>query len=187
MATYGEVRRGAVIKAGNDLLLVTKTEFRNPGNWRAILHLTVKNLRSGTLSEQRVRPQDKVETVFVDRRQAQYMYSDSTHHHFMYTDTYDQEAFPHDVLGDDSLYLTPAIMVDVELYDGKAISVELPSVVNQMVKETKPALKGATAQAQYKVAITDTGLSIKVPSFIGIGELVQIDTRTGEYLGRSSK
>ena len=187
MATYGEVRRGAVIKAGNDLLLVTKTEFRNPGNWRAILHLTVKNLRSGTLSEQRVRPQDKVETVFVDRRQAQYMYSDSTHHHFMYTDTYDQEAFPHDVLGDDGLFLTPAVMVEVELYDGKPISVVLPNVVTQTVKQTEPALKGATAQAQYKAATTDTGLEIKVPSFVGIGDVVDIYTRTGEYLGRSNK
>ena len=187
MATYGDLRRGAVIKVENELFVITKTEFRNPGNWRAILHLTVKNVRTGGLSDLRVRPQDKVETVFVDRRQAQYMYSDANYHHFMYTDTYDQEAFPLDILGDDALYLTPAVMVDVELYDGKAVSVELPSVVNQTVKQTEPALKGATAQAQYKLAITDTGLSIKVPSFVGEGELVQIDTRTGEYLGRSAK
>jgi elongation factor P len=187
MPTFGDVRRGTVIKLENDLYLVTKTEFRNPGNWRAILHLTVKNLRSGTLSDQRVRPQDKVETVFVDQRQAQYLYSDSTHHHFMYTDTYEQEAFADDVLGEDALYLVPEVMVQVELYDGKPISVQLPAIVKQTISYTEPALKGATAQAQYKAATTDTGLNIKVPGFVEIGDVIEIDTRTGEYLGRANK
>ena len=187
MEQFGNVRRGAVIKLENDLFLVTKTEFRNPGNWRAILHLTIKNLRTGSITSQRVRPQDKVEVAFVDQREAQYMYSDAIQHHFMFTDTYEQEGFDHDVLGDDALYLTPECKVQLKLYNGKPISVELPSSVVQTIKQTEPALKGATAQAQYKPAVTETGLKTKVPPFIGIGETVEIDTRTGEYLGRSSR
>ena len=187
MATFGDLRRGAVIKLNDELFLVTRTEFRNPGNWRAILHLTVKNLRTGTLSDQRVRPQDKADTVYVDQREAQYLYSDDVHHHFMYTDTYEQEAFAHDVLGDDALYLSPEVMVQVEMYDGKPISVQLPATVRQTISYTEPALKGATAQAQYKAATTETGLNIKVPPFIEIGEVIGIDTRSGEYLGRAKE
>jgi elongation factor P len=187
MPTFGDLRRGAVIKLDNELYVIAKTEFRNPGNWRAILHLTIKNLRTGTISDQRVRPQDKVETVYVDLRQAQYLYSDDFNHHFMYTDTYDQEAFPLDMLGDDARYLAPEIMVQVEIYDGKPVSVQLPATVKQAIKYTEPALKGATAQAQYKAATTDTGLDIKVPPFVEIGDVVEIDTRTGEYLGRANK
>jgi elongation factor P len=187
MEPFGNIRRGAVLKIGDDLFLVVKTEFRNPGNWRAILHLTLKNLRTGTQSDQRVRPQDKVEVAFVDQREAQYLYSDSTHHHFMFTDNYEQEAFAHDVIGEDALYLTPDSKVQLKLYNGRPISVDLPGSVVQKIKQTEPALRGATAQAQYKPAVTETGLKIKVPPFIDIGELVEIDTRTGEYLGRANR
>jgi elongation factor P len=184
---FGNVRRGAVIKIDNELFAVMKTEFRNPGNWRAILHLTLKNLRTGTITDRRVRPQDKVDVAFVDQREAQYLYSDGVHHHFMFTDNYEREAFADELLGDDVLYLTADSRVQVKLHDGKPIVVELPSSVRHKVTETEPGLRGATAQAQYKPAVTETGLKIKVPSFIEIGEVVEIDTRTGEYLGRANR
>ena len=187
MPQAGDIRRGAIIKIEQDLFLVTATEFRNPGNWRAILHLTLKNLRSGVNSDRRFRPQDRVEVAFVDEHEAEYLYSDPNHHHFMFTDTYEQQPFAHDTLGDDALYLLPGTKVQVRLYDGKPVSVELPNTVVHKIAESEPALRGATAQAQYKPAVTETGLKVKVPPFIEQGESVEIDTRTGEYLGRANK
>jgi len=183
---FGNVRRGAVVKIDNELFAVMKTEFRNPGNWRAILHLTLKSLRSGAITDRRVRPQDKVEVAFVDTREAQYLYSDGMHHHFMFTDNFEQEAFPEELLGDDVLYLTADSRVQVKMHEGRPIVVELPTSVRHRITETEPGLKGATAQAQYKPAVTETGLKIKVPAFIDVGEIVEIDTRSGEYLGRAA-
>jgi elongation factor P len=187
MEQAGNIRRGTIVQLDGELFLVTHTEFRNPGNWRAILHLTLKNLRTGVSADKRFRPQDKLEVAFVDQREAQYLYSDANYHYFMFNDTFEQEQFPKDVLGDDILYLVPNTKVQIRIYDGKPVSVELPVTVPHVIKQTEPTLKGATAQAQYKPAVTESGLKVKVPAFIDIGEVVDIDTRTGEYLGRSNK
>ena len=187
MQQVGNIRRGAVLKLDGDLFLVTQTEFRNPGNWRAIITFKLKNLRSGTTTERRFRSQDKVEVVFVDQREAEYLYSDANYHCFMDSETYEQEALPTDVLGDDVRYLLPNTKVQIKFYDSKPISVELPNCVQHVIRETEPSLRGATAQAQYKPAVTETGLKIMVPPFVNVGDKVEIDTRTGEYLSRVSK
>jgi elongation factor P len=187
MQDVGAIRKGAVVEMDGELYLVTQTEFRNPGNWRAIFQFKFKNLRTGTIVERRFRSQDKLEVAFVDQREAEYLYSDANYHHLMYTDTYEQEALPLDALGDDVLYLPPSTRVQIKLYNGKPLSVELPNTVRHVIKQTEPALRGATAQAQYKPAVTATGLRITVPPFVNIGDEVEIDTRTGEYLSRVMK
>jgi len=184
MQEVGTVRKGAVVEMDGQLYLVTKTEFRNPGNWRAIFQVTLKNLRTGSTTEQRFRPQDKIQVAYVEEREAQYLYSDTNHHVFMYTDNYEQESFPHDDLADEVLYLQPNTTVKIRVYDGKPVSIELPASVRHKIKHTEPSLRGATAQAQYKHAVTETGLRVSVPPFIGIGDMIEIDTRTGEYLSR---
>ena len=186
MEEAGTLRRGSVITMDGNLFVVVKTEFRNPGNWRAFVQVTLKNLRTGTMAEQRFRPQDKVQVAFTDRREAEYVYSDANSHNFMYTDTYEQEPLPREILGDDALYLHAGDKVEVLLCDNKPVSVEMPKSVKHKISETQPSLRGSTAQAQYKPAVTETGLRIQVPPFIEIGDVVEIDTRTGEYLSRVS-
>jgi len=187
MDQFGNLRRGTVIEMDGQLCLIVATEFRNPGNWRAILQIKLKNLKTGAITEQRVRPQDKVEVVFVETREMQYLYSDANYIHLMDTQTFDQVQLPLDAIGDDLLYLVPNMTVSVKLYDGEPISVELPTNVQHEIKQTDPSIKGSTAQAQYKPAVTETGLKIMVPPFIKEGDVVEIDTRTGEYLSRANK
>ena len=184
MEQLGNIRKGAVVEMNGELLLVVGTEFRNPGNWRAILQMKLKNLRTGKMTEQRVRPQDKVEVAYVDEREMQYVYHDNAAVHLMDTETYDQVELPLEDLGDDVLYLLPEAIVKIKLYNGKPIGVELPQTVQLKVTQTDPAIKGATAQAQYKPAITETGLKVMVPPFVKIGDVIGIDTRSGEYLSR---
>jgi len=187
MGLYGELRRGEVVTMDGELYVVVGTEFRNPGNWRAILNIKFKNLRGGGIVERRVRPQDKVEVVFVDTREVEYQYSDAKFNHFMDSETYESLELPADIIGEDVLFLLPNTKVQIKMYDNKPISVELPNSVRHVIKETEPGIKGATAQTQYKPAVTETGLKITVPPFVGAGDLVEIDTRTGEYAARVSK
>jgi elongation factor P len=183
---YVEVRRGMVI-VGEDgqLYQCLDRDLNTPGNWRAQLKLKLRNLKTGVITENKVRPQDKVELAFLDKREFQYSYKDGTDFVFMDNETYEQITLPEDVVGDQMKYLKENDIVTITMYEGKPIDIELPPTVELKVIETEPALKGATAAAQYKPATLETGLKITVPPFINVGEVVQVDTRSGEYLGRA--
>jgi elongation factor P len=172
---YIDVRKGMVIVEAGQLYSVVDRELNTPGNWRAILQLKLKNLKTGSIDIRRVRPQDKVEQAYLDRRTMQYLYKESDDYVFMDQETYDQIPLGEGWVGDQMLYLK-----------GKPISVDLPTTVELKVVETEPALKGATAAAQYKSAVLETGLEVKVPPFIGINEVIVIDTRDGSYVRRAT-
>lgn len=183
---YIDVRKGMVIVGDNgELYQCLDRDLNTPGNWRAILQLKLKNLKTGSIALNRVRPQDKVETAFLDKRNMQYLYAEGGDFVFMDSETYDQFPMPKDLLGDTMKYIKDNDIVTVIVYEGKPIDLELPATVELKVTETEPALKGATAAAQYKSATVETGLTVNVPPFITVGEMIQIDTRTGEYLGRA--
>ena len=183
---FSQVRKGMVI-LGEDgqLYSVIDRDLNTPGNWRAILQLKLKNLKTGSITMNRVRPEDKVEQAFLDKRPMQYLYADGDDFVFMDKETYDQIHLNREWVGDLILYLKENDDCQVTFYEGKALSIEPPATVELKVAETDPALKGATAAAQYKPATLETGLKVTVPPFINIGEMIQVDTRTGEYLGRS--
>jgi elongation factor P len=184
---YSQVRKGMVIVGeGNQLFYVVDRDLNTPGNWRAILNLKLKNLNTGSITLNRVRPQDKVEQAYLDKREMQYLYRDGDDFVFMDQESFEQTPLHKDWVGDQILYLKENDKAHVTFYESKPISLELPPTVHLKVVETEPALKGATAAAQYKPATTETGLKITVPPFIGIGEMVAVDTRTGEYLSRSN-
>jgi elongation factor P len=174
-----------ILGEDGQLYTVVDRDLNTPGNWRAILQLKLKNLKTGSITINRVRPQDKVEQAYLDKREMQYLYKDGEDFVFMDTENYDQFTLDHELVGDLMLYLKENDKAHVIMYDGKALSLELPATVNLTVVDTEPSVKGATAAAQYKPAILDTGLKVTVPPFVGIGELVSIDTRTGEYLSRA--
>jgi elongation factor P len=183
---FSQVRKGMIIIGENgELLHVIDRDLNTPGNWRAILQLKLKNLKTGSITINRVKPEDKVETAFLDKREMEYIYEEAAGYVFMDTETFDQITLDHDMVEEMMKYLKPNTRAHVIFYEGKPLSLELPQTVELEVTHTDPALKGATAAAQYKPATLETGLSITVPPFIKTGEKVKIDTRTGEYLERS--
>jgi elongation factor P len=183
---YSQVRKGMVI-VGDDgqLFHVVDRDLNTPGNWRAILQLKLKNLTTGSITINRVRPQDKVEQAYLDKREMQYIYQDGDGYVFMDTENFDQITLDREWVGDLMLYMKEGNKAQVVFYDAKPISLDLPATVELTVTDTEPALKGATAAAQYKEATLETGLKIKVPPFVAIGESVSVDTRSGEYLSRA--
>ncbi|HEV3259215.1 MAG TPA: elongation factor P [Gemmataceae bacterium] len=183
---YSQVRKGMVI-VGDDgqLYHVVDRDLNTPGNWRAILQLKLKNLKTGSIAVNRVRPQDKVEQAYLDRREMQYIYQDGDGFVFMDTETFDQITLDREWVGEQMLYMKEGNKAHVVFYEGKPISLDLPATVELKVTETEPSVKGATAAAQYKPATLETGLKITVPPFVNLGEMVAVDTRTGEYLSRA--
>lgn len=183
---YSQVRKGMVI-VGDDkqLYTVVDRDLNTPGNWRAILQLKLKNLNTGSITINRVRPQDKVEQAYLDKREMDYIYQDGDDYYFMDTESFEQIPLNKDWVGDQMLYMKEGFKAHVVFYDGKPISLDLPATVDLKVTETEPSVKGATAAAQFKPATLETGLKVTVPPFIEIGEMVQVDTRSGEYLSRS--
>lgn len=183
---YIDVRKGQVI-VGEDgqLYTVVDREHITPGNWRAILNLKLKNLNTGSTAVNRVKPEDKVEVAYLERRKMQYLYQEGDGYVFMDNETFDQMSLTKEWVGDQMLYLKENDEAQLIVYEGKPISLELPAMVELVVKETEPAVKGATAAAQFKPATLETGLKVTVPPFISIGEKVQVDTRSGEYLSRA--
>jgi elongation factor P len=183
---YSQVRKGMVI-VGDDgqLYHVVDRDLNTPGNWRAILQLKLKNLKTGSITMNRVRPQDKVEQAYLDKREMQYIYQDGDGFVFMDTETYDQVTLGKEWVGDQMYYLKEGNKAAVVFYEGTPISLELPATVELKVVETEPSVKGATAAAQYKPATLESGLKVTVPPFVSTGEMVTVDTRTGEYLSRA--
>src|SRR6516162_9225496 len=174
-----------IVGANGQLFHVVDRDLNTPGNWRAQLKLKLKNLKTGAVTEEKVRPQDKVEQAYLDKREMQYIYQDGDGYVFMDTENFDQITLDREWVGDLMLYIKEGNKAQVVFYDGKPISLELPATVELKVTDTEPSVKGATAAAQYKPATLETGLKITVPPFVGIGEMVAIDTRTGEYLSRA--
>jgi elongation factor P len=164
---------------------VVDRDLNTPGNWRAILQLKLKNLKTGSITINRVRPQDKVEQAYLDRREMQYIYQDGDGFVFMDSETYDQITLDREWVGELMLYMKEGNKAHVVFYEGTPISLDLPATVELQVTDTEPSVKGATAAAQYKPATLETGLKITVPPFVNIGEMVAVDTRSGEYLSRA--
>lgn len=180
-----EIRKGQVI-LGEDgqLFAVIDRDLRTPGNLPSKLTFTLKNLKTGLVRTQRVHPEDKVEVAYLERRSMQYLYQDGDGYVFMDKETYDQITLNKEWVGDLILYLKENDDCQVTTHEGKPLSIEPPATVELKVIETEPSVKGATAAAQYKPATLETGLKITVPPFVEIGEVVQVDTRDGKYLGR---
>jgi elongation factor P len=180
-----DVRKGMVIRREDgQLYYVVDRDLRTPGNLPSKLTLKIKNLKTGYVLEQRVHPEGKVEQAFLDKREMQYLYKDADGFVFMDSETYDQVTLSADMVEDLMKYLKENDKVHVVFHEGNALSIEPPATVHLTITETEPSIKGATATAQYKSATLETGLKIMVPPFINQGEMVAVDTRTGEYISR---
>jgi elongation factor P len=178
------LRKGMLVKLGEDLFRIMETQHMTPGNKRGFIQARMRNIRTQALSDQKFRAEDDVERATLDEREMQYLYSDGDHYHFMDTTTYEQVHISNEALGDSVHYLIPDAVIRVEFYESEPVGIELPQTVDLVVKDTVPGIKGATASAQVKPATLETGLVIQVPPFVNEGDTVRVNTETGEYQSR---
>lgn len=174
-----------VIKFNNELYSVFKMEHRTPGNLRGFVQVKMRNLRSGSMTEHRFSSEDRVERASLDEQEMEFLYDDGEYYHFMNTENFEQMHLTRDILGDSIDYLIPQLKVNIEFYEGKAISVELPPTVDLKVVETEPGLKGASVSNVTKAAKLETGLVVQVPPFIIEGEKIRVSTSEGTYQERA--
>ena len=174
-----------LVKVGNDLFRVLDLQHVTPGNLRGFVRVKFRNIRSGSLSDQKLRSEDTIERATLDEREMQYLYRDGDSFHFMDTASYEQLHIQDEVLGDSVNYLIPDALIKVEFYGSEPVGIELPQTVDLTVEDTAPGIKGATASAQVKPARLETGLVVQVPPFVNTGDKVRVNTETGEYLSRA--
>jgi elongation factor P len=179
-----QLKRGMCIKHDNGLFRVVSTHHITPGNWRGMVQTKIRNLKTGAISEHRFRSEDRVERAILDESEMEFLYQDGDMYHFMNNESYEQIALSEEVLGEAVPYLIPNIKLNVEMYDGKPVGIELPLTVEMKVIETEPAIKGASVSNVGKPAKMETGLVVQVPAFIAEGEMIRIDTATGAYIER---
>jgi elongation factor P len=185
MIAATQLRPGMVVKFNNELHSVFSMVHRTPGNLRGFVQAKMRNLRSGSMMEHRFSSEDKVERIALDEQEMEYLYDDGESYYFMNTENFEQMHLTKDMLGDGVFYLIPQLHVNVEFYEGKAVSVELPPSVEMTVVETEPGLKGATVSNVTKPATMETGLVVQVPPFINQGEKIRVGTAGGNYLERA--
>ena len=187
MATYVQatrLRKGNLIKLGNELYRLLELHHLTPGNKRAHIQVRMRNIRTQTLMDEKFRAEEDVERASLDEREMQYLYNDTDSYYFMDTASFEQIQISVEALGDSKDYLIPDAIIRVEFYDVEPVGIELPPTVDLVVKETVPGIKGATASAQVKPATLETGLVINVPPFVNEGDKVRVNTETGEYQSR---
>ena len=179
------LKKGHLIKVGEDLFRVLELQHVTPGNLRGFVRVKLRNIRSGALSDQKLRSEDTLDRATLEEREMQYLYKDGDDYHFMDTGSYEQVRISGEALGDSVNYLKPEMTIQVEFYGSEPVGIELPVTVDLKVLDTVPGINRATASAQVKPAKLETGLVVQVPPFVNSGDLVRISTETGEYLSRA--
>ena len=178
------LRPGMVIKHEADLYSVFSTEHRTPGNKRGSMQTRMKNLRTGAIIDYRFRAEEFVERAILDEVEFEYLYSEGDEYHFMNTQTYEQMQMTKDELGETVYYLIPNTVVKIEIFEDKAIGVDLPDTMDMKVVQTEPTLQKATASAVMKPATLETGLVVNVPPFVNEGDRIRVDTSEARYVQR---
>ncbi len=188
MATTSDLRRGILIRYNNDVFRVVEYQHIAPGNWRAMVRMKLKNLNNGKVIEDRVRAGDPIEIVQSEMRPVQYLYNDGNTYHFMDNENFDQIALDEDMVSDVTIYMNENDTVNLLFLDGNHIAgIELPTFVTLKVVSADVAVRGDTANNVQKNVTLETGAIIQVPNFIKEGDILKIDTRSGEYLERAKE
>ena len=185
MVVAGDFRNGVTFEMDGKVYQVIEFQHVKPGKGAAFVRTKLRNVITGGVTETTFSPTDKFENAYIERREMQYLYNDGDLYYFMDMETYEQEPIGKDLLGDSFKFVKEEMLCKILSYKGKAFSIEPPMFVELAVAETEPGFAGNTAQGALKPATLETGATIKVPLFINIGDVLKIDTRTGEYLSRA--
>lgn len=184
MISTNDFKTGLTIELDGEIYMVVDFMHVKPGKGAAFVRSKLKNVKTGQVLEKTFRAGEKVPRAHLERKQMQYLYNSGDLYYFMDTQTYEQIPLQADLLEEAIKYLKENMEVMVLFYEGSAIGIELPTYVELKVVETEPGFKGDTATGGTKPATLETGTVVQVPLFIEIGDILRIDTRTGEYLSR---
>lgn len=184
MIPVTQLRKGVTFTKDGEIYRVLEYDHYKPGRGGAIIRTKLRNLRTGSITNQNFNSGDRVDDVRLDHRTVQYLYADEQFYHFMDTETYEQPALSHEVLKDVIPYLKEGTTIEIMSYEGEPLDIEVPITVELRVTEAPPGYAGDTATGATKEVTLETGLKLQVPLFVQEGDVVRIDTRTGEYLTR---
>lgn len=186
MISAGDFRNGVTFEEDGQVLQVVEFQHVKPGKGAAFVRTKTKNVITGAVVEKSYNPTAKFPTAFIERKDMEYSYADGALYYFMDTETYELVPINASDLGDNFKFVKENMVCKILSYQGKVFGVEPPTFVVLEVTKTEPGFKGDTATNATKPATLETGAEIKVPLFINEGEMIQIDTRTGDYMGRAN-
>ena len=184
MISAGDFRNGITIEMDGNIYQIIEFQHVKPGKGAAFVRTKLKNIVNGGIVEKSFRPTEKFPQAHIDRKDMQYLYNDGALFYFMDNETYDQVAINEELIGDALKFVKENEMCKVCSHNGNVFSVEPPLFVELEITETEPGVKGDTATGATKPATVETGANVSVPLFVNQGDVIKIDTRTGEYLSR---
>ena len=184
MITAGDFRNGVTFEMDGQVMTVVSFQHVKPGKGAAFVRTKIKNVMTGAVVERSFNPTDKMPKAILETKEMQYLYNDGDLYYFMDLETYEQLPLNHSQVEDAIPFVKENTNVTVRFFKGSAFSVEAPNFVTLEVTDTEPGFKGDTASNTYKPATVETGYTLQVPLFINTGDLIRIDTRTGEYMER---
>lgn len=185
MIDVNALRKGTTFTLDGELFKVIEYQHHKPGRGKATIRTTIRNLRSGAIIQKNFISGDRVQDIRVEGRIVQYLYRDGDFCYFMDLETYEQPALAASLLGDDVLYLKGSTEIKLLQHEGETIDYELPTTVELEVVESEMAVAGDTATGATKQVKLETGLVVRAPLFVNPGDILRVDTRTGEYLSRA--
>jgi elongation factor P len=185
MIDVNELRKGVTFELDEGLFKVLEYSHNKTGRGNASIKVKARNLMTGATIDKTFQSGDRVQDARLDFHNVQYLYTDNEFYHFMDNETFEQPAIKADVLGDDALYLKAGMEVKLTFYKGQPLDVDLPTSVDLEVTEAEVAVRGDTATGVSKRVRTETGLEVQCPQFVKVGDVIRVDTRTGEYLTRA--
>ncbi len=184
MIDVNDLRKGVTFELDGQLYRVLEYHHHKPGRGNAIIRIKARNLLTGANIEKTFTSGDKVQDVRLDFHNVQFLYFDGEFYHFMDNETFEQPAIRAEILGESALYLKEGMEVKLTFYKGQPIDIELPTSVDLKVVYAETAVRGDTATGVTKKVRTETGLEVVVPQFVNEGDVIRVDTRTGEYVTR---
>ena len=185
MITAGDFRNGVTFEMDGNVVSIIEFQHVKPGKGAAFVRTKIRNVITGAVTERTFNPTEKFPTAFIERKDMEYLYNDGDLYYFMDSETYEQLPISPSILGDNFKFVKEIMVCKVLSYKGNVFGVEPPNFVELQVTQTDPGFKGDTATNATKPATLETGAEIKVPLFIDEGEMIRIDTRTGEYMERA--
>jgi elongation factor P len=184
MIEAGDLKTGVTLKLDNNLFRVVKTAYNKPGRGKASMNTTLMDLRTGNTVQRVFGAEERLDNVFVEAEKVDYLYRDGTFLYFMNPENYEQHEASVDLFGDDVHYLKEGLQLELRMHEGLAIDYKLPTTVPYTVTEAEVMIAGDTTGKVTKKCTTETGLIVQVPLFINAGDVIEVDTRDGSYVGR---
>ena len=184
MINATQIRRGMIIKIDDEIYKVLDSTHITPGKGQALMQTKLRKLKNQSLLDYRFRSKDRVEQVYLDEIEMEFLYQEGEDYIFMNVKNYEQMKLSQEVLGNCINYLTPNVVFSIEMYSGQPVGINPPMTINLKIIKTPPYLKGATQSPSNKPATLETGIILNVPQFIKEGDLIRIDTREDKYLER---